>query len=127
MVALFMTWIILLFSVTVFYKYGKKDFTSPAFFLALSFIASFTVVMLNIKNWDIEIYGYNWSTTFCILAALISFAVGSMIVSSKSDRNNVNKATVHRQVETRSKNYPYVFFAALSIIMFFLFLKFKID
>ena len=126
MVALYMTWIILLIFVAVLYKYGKKDFTSPAFFLALSFFASFTVVMLNIKNWDIEIYGYNWSTTFCILAAIISFAIGSMIVASRSDRNNVNKATVHWQIETRSANYPYVFFAVLSIIMFLLFLKFKI-
>ena len=114
MVALYMTWIILLIFVAVLYKYGKKDFTSPAFFLALSFFASFTVVMLNIKNWDIEIYGYNWSTTFCILAAIISFAIGSMIVASRSDRNNVNKATVHWQIETRNANYPYVFFAVLS-------------
>ena len=126
MVALYMTWVILLFFIVVLYKYGKKDFTSPAFFLAFSFFASFTVVMYNIKNWDIEIHGYEWNVTLCILAALIPFTIGSMLVSNISNRNNVNMATVHRQIETRNANYPYIFFCVLSVILFVLFLRFKI-
>ena len=126
MFALYTTWFALLVFTIVLYRYGKRDFTSPAFFLALAFLASFTVVLYNVENWDIEIHGYHWGTTIAILCALISFTMGTMLIALLSGRNYINETRVHPQIEQRSLNYPYVFFLLLSIILFILFLQFKI-
>ena len=126
MFALYTTWFILIAFAIVLYRYGKRDFTSPSFFLALVFMASFTVVVYNVKNWDIEIHGYYWSTTIAILCAIIPFAIGTMLIAPLSGRNTVNEVGVHPQIEQRSRNYPYIFFCLLSIILFALFLRFKI-
>lgn len=123
MVALFSTWAILIVFSIILYKYGKKDLTNPAFFLGLSFFLSFTIVIYNIRNWDIETHGYIWDTSFCIFAALISFTLGGTFISRVSSRNNVNNKNVHWQIKRRSGNYPYMIFSILSTILFVLFLS----
>ena len=126
MVALYSTWVILLIFAIVLYKYGKRDFTSPSFFLAICFFLSFTVVIYNIENWDIDIHGFHWQTTLCIMAALVPFAIGSMLVTAVSRRSRVNEAIVDHCITERNANYPYVFFVILSIILFVLFLHYKV-
>lgn len=124
--ALFLTWGILLLCAVALLVYGKRDFASPSFLIALAFFASFTVVICNISNWDIAEHGYYWKTTLCIMLTIISFFFGSVIVSSLSNRGNVNVAKVHLQINERTESYPYGLFCALAFVLFYLFLKFKI-
>lgn len=126
MSALFLTWLILLLCTVLLYIYGKRDFASPSFLLALSFFSTFSVVMFNIKNWDIAIHGFFWMTTLCILTAILSFFLGSTIVAQVSKRENVNEANVHIQIRDRSETYPYGLFCVLSVVLFILFLHYKI-
>lgn len=126
MTALFMTWVILFAFVLVLYVYGKSDFTSPSFFLGFVFLACYTIVIYNIRNWDIAIHGYRWETTLCVLATVLPFTLGSMIVSGASNRKNVNLAAVDPHIEKYSRNYPYLLFGLLSLAMFALFLRFKV-
>lgn len=127
MVALYSTWFILFIFAIFLYKYGNRDFMSPSFLLAISFFLGFTVVVYNVQNWDIEIHGYNWRTTLCIMAAMIPFVIGSMVATAVSRKSNVNIAIADNHIAERNTNYPYFFFAILSVVLFVLFLRFKIQ
>ena len=128
MAALFITWILLLLCTIAIFIYNKRDFAEPAFLFAFVFWASMTIVISNIHNWEIRHYGFEWKTTLCIIASVVAFFGGSLIVARFSDRNNLNVAEVHPQIrEKGGKPYPYGLFCVLSVILFVLFLRYKVS
>lgn len=122
------TWVILFLFVIISYWYCRKNFAAPWFLLCLSIWASFSIVVLNIINWDIKNKGYNGKTTVCFLAVLISFFIGSfigkLILQRKS--KDILKTLSYNMTERSKRNYPYNIFAILSIILLIFYFIFNL-
>lgn len=124
--ALFFTWVFLLLLTLFIYLAIKKDLSNPVFLLSVSFFLSFSVVIYNIKNWDIAIHGYYWETTQCIAASILSFALGYYLISRVTKTTSLNSLNVSFEIADRNMNYPYAIFSIISVIMFLLFVSINI-
>ena len=122
---LYLTWIVLLVFVISAYFYSRRDFAAPVFLFSLSFFASVSIVVLNIENWDIAIHGFQNRTAVCIVLAILSFFLGSLIFRTVFSRKMTEGiGSVSKSVLNRSKGaFPYTFFIAISLVMFVLFMR----
>ena len=69
--------LILLILITIAYFFGKRDLLSPWFLLCLIILLSFTIVLANYSNWEIEIHGI---FVVYVTTAVLSFGAGAAIV-----------------------------------------------
>ena len=127
MILLYFTWFFILAFVLFFYIYYKRDFANPAFVLPICFLGTYSIIIYNIENWDIDSYGYDWETTFCVFLTIISFVFGCIVISLFSDRKLVVKQNIENDISYRGLHfYPYIFFDLLAVFLFILFLHYKI-
>lgn len=121
-------WILLLVMVVFSYSYYRRDFAGPWFLLCVSIWASFSIVILNYSNWDIRVHGFNSMTTISIMVTVLSFFTGSFLVRYMLQRskNDITQGLRKETYERCSRQYPYSFFAVLSILLFILYLAIKV-
>ena len=109
--------LILLILITIAYFFGKRDLLSPWFLLCLIILLSFTIVLANYSNWEIEIHGI---FVVYVTTAVLSFGAGAAIVkvlsSGKIARiNKTEKLSIYDSAV--KKSYPVNVFLIISVAL----------
>ena len=113
------TWIILFAFVVLSYWYYKRDLTGPHFLLCASLFLCFTMVCLNYSNWDIGTHGFSFTTMATFVVALFCFFIGTLSMRALMSYHNAPiKDEINPGIMERThKNFPYLLFAIMSVIL----------
>ena len=107
--------IILATFIVAAYLFGKRDLLSPWFLLCLMIFATYCVVLLNYKNWDVKING-----TFIVYlsTAIIAFGLGAILVGNpkKSQFASAAKCDLPLVEEKKNVKYPINLVMIISIV-----------
>lgn len=108
-----LTFILIIICVLMAYFTGKRKFLSPWFLLCAFTLFTFTIMLLNYKNWDLRVNG---RFTLYIITALLSFGLGTFFINL-TGKNTVTVETKLSLSQVQYKRiYPVNTFLVLSII-----------
>ena len=102
--------VILLLIILMFAYYRQRSIISPFFLVTLSLTLSSIIILFNVDNWMVDI---NFMTVMCILVALGSWLLGSVLFNLiYKPKKNISIFNWSSKFETK---YPYVLIFLLNI------------
>lgn len=106
---------LLIFSlfIIISYIYGKRNLLSPWFLLCTVFFATFLIVLVNFKNWDVEINGY---FVLYVSTAILVFGIGTYVVNLCQPKVKVKSTNTLLQEAKINVKYPVNIFLILSVV-----------
>ncbi|MCM1438260.1 MAG: oligosaccharide repeat unit polymerase [Roseburia sp.] len=116
----FIMLIILIAFTIISYFFGKRSFVSPWFLLCLIFLVTFSLLLLNYNNWNINIC---WQFTLYVVSAIVAFGLGcclvnylskSLIIKPNCDKNCSKVDYLGRVIKTK---YPVNLFLIATILL----------
>lgn len=110
--------LIVFISITIIaYFAGHRNLVAPWFLFCLVFLAGYIIVLLNLKNWDVQMNG---KFLLYVCTALFSFGLSSFFFRTKVPGNAKTVTTVKSIIVERERSkYPVNTLLAISILCSF--------